>query len=143
MTEATWGIETFKTPRATPHSRSVQNLLAGLIAARGPVLMSALPPKADIRWRQLDACRDTIFRTGVLRCLGTLIGGRQCTKHGSARHWSQRLRYLQALFGRSSALQPLWSPVAAPSTRTQVTSNLRRHLTQRTSHSLMWRRLTA
>src|SRR6516165_8333627 len=67
----------------------------------------------------------------------TLIGGRQCAKHGSVRHWPRRLRYWQAPFGRSSALQPLWSPVAAPSPRTQVTSNLSRHLTQKTSLSPM------
>jgi hypothetical protein len=41
------------------------------------------------------------------------------------------LRYWQALFGRSSALQPLWLLVAAPSLRTQVTLNLRCFLIQK------------
>src|SRR6516165_6891208 len=68
-----------------------------------------------------------------------LIGGRQCAKHGSARHWPRRLRYWQALFGRSSALQPLWSPVAAPSLRTQVTLNLRCFSNQKTLPSPMSR----
>src|SRR5262249_30539400 len=66
----------------------------------------------------------------------TKIGGRQCTKYGSAR---RRLRYWQALFGVSSGLQPLWSPVAAPSPRTQVTLNLRCFSIQKTLPSPMSR----